>query len=287
MEQYRDGHYTGERALFRVSDASIERCLFDDGESPLKESRNLRITHSSFGWKYPLWYGKGHQVSGCLFQESARSGIWYTENSSFTGCDFVAPKLFRRCRGIAIAESKFENAAETLWSCQNVSLKSVRLKGDYVLKDCEDVSLENVVIDGNYALDGAKNVRIKHCILNTKDAFWNCENVVIEDSIINGEYFAWNSRNVTLIACRVASNQGFCYMENVKLVRCALQGTDLCFEYCSGIDADIVDDIISVKNPTSGIIRARAIGEVILDENRRPGADCQILVGLDAEERHG
>lgn len=276
MKNYCNGHYTGERALFRVSDASIDNCLFDDGESPLKESERLKVSHTTFGWKYPLWYGKGHLVSDCTFLETARSGLWYTNESSFQRCDFIALKLFRRCDGISITDSKFEHAQETLWSCKRVFIQNTTFKGDYVLKDAEDVTLDSVTIDGNYAFDGGKNIRVKNCVLNTKDAFWNCENVTIEDSTIDGEYFAWNTRNITLINCKVRSNQGFCYMDNVKLVNCSLEGTTLSFEYCSNIDAEVNDVIDSVKNPISGHIFAKGIKELILDENARPGSNCNI-----------
>ena len=41
MQQYNNQVLTGERALFMTDGARIENCTFEDGESPLKESRNL------------------------------------------------------------------------------------------------------------------------------------------------------------------------------------------------------------------------------------------------------
>lgn len=46
---------TGERALFQRENLRIVDTIFDDGESPLKESRNIELTGSMFKWKYPLW----------------------------------------------------------------------------------------------------------------------------------------------------------------------------------------------------------------------------------------
>ena len=46
---------TGERALFASRDLRIVDSVFDDGESPLKESHNIELENSSFKWKYPLW----------------------------------------------------------------------------------------------------------------------------------------------------------------------------------------------------------------------------------------
>ena len=49
---------TGERALFQGENLRIVDTIFDDGESPLKESRNIELTGSMFKWKYPLWYSR-------------------------------------------------------------------------------------------------------------------------------------------------------------------------------------------------------------------------------------
>ncbi|MBR4678662.1 MAG: DUF3737 family protein, partial [Bacteroidales bacterium] len=50
---------------------------------------------------------------------------------------------------------------------------------------------------------------------------------------------------------------------------------DLAFEY-STVDAEISGEVTSVKNPKSGKIIADSIGEVILDENIKQPADCEI-----------
>lgn len=54
-----------------------------------------------------------------------------------------------------------------------------------------------------------------------------------------------------------------------------MEETDLCFEYAT-LNAEIVSDIISVKNPMSGFIKARSIGEVILDKNCKNLGGCTI-----------
>lgn len=268
---YKKGDFTGERSLFCLSFADIDNCYFHDGESPLKEGENLLVTSSSFQWKYPLWYGESHIVKDCTFLPTARSGIWYTHNSVFSSCSFLAPKYFRRCHDIRIEDSSFFDAQETLWTCLHVSIRNCEFKGDYLLKDSEGVYLENVTLNGNYLLDGGKDIVVKHCHLESKDAFWNCQNVLIEDSVIEGEYIGWNSKNLTLRRCKVISNQGFCYIENLTLEDCYLEGTDLCFEYCNG-KAKVLDIIESVKNPTNLLLIAKGVKQFILDENREEGA---------------
>ncbi len=267
MKTYQDEHFIGERALFKKRDVEVVSCLFDDGESPLKEGKNIIVKDSTFGWKYPLWYGNDIKVDNCRFLTTERAGIWYTNNAVFTSCLIDGPKNFRRCKSLVLEDIDFSNALETLWWNEDVKLKNVTAKGDYFGKSCKNVTVENLKLDGNYAFDSCENLHIKNSVLHTKDAFWNCKNVIIEDSEIDGEYFSWNSENITLINCKVSSNQGFCYMKNVKLVNCDLTGTDLSFEYCEDIDADVHGDLISIKNPISGIIKAEKVGEYILDDD--------------------
>ena len=68
-------------------------------------------------------------------------------------------------------------------------------------------------------------------------------------------------------------------MDNVKLVNCVVENTDLAFELCSNINATIVSHIDSIKNPISGIIKVKSVGEIILDEKMIDPLKTKILVG--------
>ena len=257
----------GERALFNSRDLRVIDCKFKNGESPLKESRNIEVINSSFSWKYPLWYGKNIKVKDTLFDEMARSGIWNTDSISLDNCELIAPKLFRRSSNIEIKNSKFYNAQETLWNCNNVKLTNIKAEGDYFLMNSTNVEIDNLVINGNYILDGAKNVVVKNSILNSKDSFWNCENVRVINCKIVGEYIGWNSKNVTFEDCDIESHQGFCYMQKLTLINCKLKNTDLAFEY-STVNADINSKVDSIKNPTSGVISCLGYKELILEPDK-------------------
>ena len=111
-------------------------------------------------------------------------------------------------------------------------------------------------------------IHIKDSIMMSKDSFWNAEDVTLENCKVVGEYFGWNSKRVTLINCDISSIQGFCYMDDVKLINCRLKGTTLSFEYVSNIDAEIVDEIDSIKNPISGKIKVKSVKELILEEDK-------------------
>ena len=266
MKEFKKGTYTGERALFATKDAYFEKCLFKDGESPLKESSNLKINWTTFRWKYPLWYCTDVLVENSVIEETARSGIWYTKNITMNNCQIDSPKTFRRAENIELNSCDIPHAQETFWSCKKIKLNQVTAKGDYFGMNSEDINITGLTLDGNYCFDGAKNIVIRNSTLLSKDSFWNSQNVTVINSKIVGEYLAWNSRNLTFINCTIESHQGLCYIEGLKLINCKLVNTDLCFEYCSNIDAQIVSHVDSIKNPYSGKIEVESAGELIMDE---------------------
>ena len=264
MREINGGSFTGERALFASVDVKINDAVFFDGESPLKESSDVELLHCVFEWKYPLWYCRGVVASGCTLRETARSGIWYTRDIIMKDCEINAPKTFRRSSGIKLNRVNLPLAQETMWNCEKIELTDVNVCGNYFGMGSSDIVADRLNVDGDYLFDGAKNIVVRNSRLISKDAFWNCENVTVYDSIIVGEYLGWNSKNVTFINCDIESNQGMCYMDNVTLRNCRLNNTDLCFEYCT-VDAEIISGVDSVKNPISGRIVAKSIGEVILE----------------------
>ena len=276
MKNINGGEYTGERALFCSSDLRIENARFHNGESPLKESRGIDLYECTFEWKYPLWYCHDVTAFDTVLEESARSGIWYTENISMTNSVIYAPKTFRRSKGISLKDVRLENAQETLWNCSDIDLCGVSVKGDYFGFGSLDVDAEDLSVEGNYLFDGGKNITVKNSRLISKDAFWNCENVYVENCYIEGEYLGWNSKNVTFVNCTIESNQGMCYMDNVTLRDCKLVNTDLCFEYCT-VDAEISSRVDSVKNPISGRIVADSIGEIIHEADRVDVSATEII----------
>lgn len=260
--------FTGERALFGSDRLELTDCTFYDGESPLKESANLRLDGCLFKWKYPLWYCENVSVNKCTLFSTARAGIWYTHGIKITDTLVEAPKTFRRASGITLDKVTFTSAAETLWSCKGVKMRGVTVNnGDYFAMNSEDVEIDGMELVGNYAFDGAKNITIRNSRLLTKDAFWNSEDVTVYDSFISGEYLGWNAKNLTLVNCTVESLQGMCYIDNLTMKNCKLINTTLAFEY-STVDADIVGKIDSVLNPSGGRITAEYVDELILEKDK-------------------
>jgi len=258
---------TGERALFNCKDTKIVDCIFEDGESPLKESSKLEIEGSLFRWKYPLWYCNAIKINNCNWFEMARAGVWYTNNVDVADAVIQAPKNFRRCKNLSLTNVVFTDAKETLWSCDGVKVTNSSAKGDYFAMNSDNMEFDGFTLDGNYSFDGCKNLVIRNAKLLSKDAFWNTENVTVYDSFISGEYLGWNAKNLTLVNCTIESLQGMCYIDNLVMKNCKLINTVLAFEY-SDVDVEITTKVDSVFNPKSGIIRATEIGELIVEKDQ-------------------
>ena len=266
----------GERVLFQGRDLKIYDTIFDDGESPLKESQDIELYGSMFKWKYPLWYSKNILAENCTWFEMGRAGVWYTDNITVRNALIEAPKNFRRCQGVTLEHVEFPNAAETLWHCRDVKMENVMAKGDYFAMNSRDMVIRDFQLVGNYSFDGAKNVEIHNAKMLSKDAFWNSENVTVYDSFISGEYLGWNAKNLTLVNCTIESLQGMCYIENLTMKNCRLLNTTLAFEY-STVDAEINGKIDSVMNPASGVIRADEIGELIMEKEKVDPEKTEII----------
>ena len=266
-KEIRQGYLTGERALFGSKYLRVIDTIFDDGESPLKESHDIELFGSMFKWKYPLWYCQNIAVKNCTWFEMGRAGVWYTKHISVEDSAIEAPKNFRRCEDVTLKNVSFPNAAETLWSCDGVILDQVTAKGDYFAMNSQNMKITGLTLYGNYSFDGARDVEIHNSRLLSKDAFWNSENVTVYDSFISGEYLGWNARNLTLINCTVESLQGMCYIDNLVMKNCKLLNTTLAFEY-STVEADIIGKIDSVLNPSGGTIRADYIENLTIERDK-------------------
>ena len=267
MDKIKQKLLTGERALFMSKDLEIYDTIFDDGESPLKESEDIKLFGSMFKWKYPLWYCRDIYLKDCTLFDMARAGIWYTRNIEVRDTLIEAPKNFRRCEGVSLKNVDFTNAEETLWQCSNVKMSNVSARGDYFAMNSSEMDIDGFTLAGNYPFDGARNVSVKNAKLISKDAFWNSENVTVRASFISGEYLGWNAKNLTFENCTIESLQGMCYIDGLTLKNCRLLNTTLAFEY-STVDADIRSDVDSVINPSGGVIRAEHIDTLIMEKDK-------------------
>ena len=59
MELIENKYYDEERALYNIKDTEIKNCIFaepQDGESVLKETRNIVVDKCKFSLRYPMWH---------------------------------------------------------------------------------------------------------------------------------------------------------------------------------------------------------------------------------------
>ena len=58
--------YDEERALYAMQDSSVEKCRFAgpaDGESALKETRNIIVSDCDFELRYPIWHSQSFKMT--------------------------------------------------------------------------------------------------------------------------------------------------------------------------------------------------------------------------------
>ena len=256
--------YDEERALYNLTDAKVINCRFAgpaDGESALKEARSFLLKDSSFSLRYPLWHCDGYELVNVKMDELTRAPMWYSKNGRLENCNINSIKIMRECENIDIVDSTIVSH-ECGWESKGINIKNSKLTCDYFLMHGSDIVADNMVSNGKYIFQYAKNIKLSNCDIVSKDCFWHADNVVVRDSILRGEYLAWFSNNVTLINCTIEGVQPFCYCKNLKLVNCKMVGTNWSFEYSENIDADVVGDIMSIRNPKSGKIVCDSVGEV-------------------------
>lgn len=277
MEIIKDRTFDEERALYGISNAEVQNCVFDgpaDGESALKECSNVKITGCRFLLRYPLWHLNGGSLQNSVMTDTCRAAMWYDKNLTVTDTQIGGIKALHECDNTVLQNCGI-TSEEFGWFCRSVKMAGCKLVSVYPFLQCRDMEIDGLEMQAKYSFQYAENVTIKNSVLDTKDAFWHSKNVTVIDSVVKGEYLAWYSENLHLIRCKIIGTQPLCYAKGLVLEDCTTEGCDLAFEY-SDVQADIKGSIVSVKNPRSGYIRAGAIGEVILDEHRAADSACKI-----------
>ena len=257
-----------ERALYNLKDTEVRNCTFAgpaDGESVLKETRNIRVKDCKFSLRYPLWHAKTYELINSSFDDKTRAPIWYADNGTIENCDLEGIKLLRECNNTVIKNTTIISP-EFGWKCNGVDMEDTKISSEYIFLDSKNIKLKNVEFQGKYSFQYVENLEIENCKLDTKDVFWHSKNVTVKDSVIKGEYLAWFSEGLTLINCKIIGTQPLCYCKNLKLINCTMEDTDLAFEY-SEVEADIIGNVVSIKNPKSGTITVDSVGEIINEDS--------------------
>ena len=275
LEIIRDKTYDEERALYGSRDIEVVSCRFDgpaDGESAFKESKNVVARDCYFNLRYPFWHVNNLEVVDSDMTELCRAAIWYSNDVRVIGSKLHGIKALRECNNVIIENSDIISP-EFGWSVNGILMKGTRAESEYFMLRSTDLKFDNVKFKGKYSFQYIENAEIKNCRFDTKDAFWHAKNVLVKDSTINGEYLAWYSENVTFENCTIKGTQPLCYCKNLRLINCRMVDADLAFEK-SDVYAEITTKIDSIKNPLSGTIKTKSVGEIIIDD---PNSRCEII----------
>ena len=269
--------FSQERALYNTQNAIVENCRFEgeeDGESFLKESENIIVRNCFMDLRYPMWHVDNITLTDCKMTANCRAALWYDKNVRIENCLLCGIKALRECEDI-ILKDVIADSPEFAWRCKEIKVFGGKINSEYAFFESKDIQVKDLNFTGKYSFQYTENLNIANSRLNTKDAFWHARNVKVEDSELNGEYIGWYSDGLTLINCRIKGTQPFCYCKNLRLINCVMEDCDLAFEY-SDVDADVLGEILSVKNPKSGKIVADGYGEIILSSSKYP-SKAQII----------
>lgn len=269
MKTIKKQKFDQERALYGSRNLVVDGCKFDgpaDGESFLKESKNVIMKNCYCNLRYPLWHDDKLTIDNCRLTPLCRAALWYSNNITITNSKLLGIKAVRECKNVTLKNTKIDSP-EFGWRNENITIDNCEFKNtDYFMFETKNIKMKNSSMKGKYTFQYTSNVVLENCNIDTKDAFWHAKNVTVKNSTVKGQYLAWYSDGLTLINCKIIGTQPLCYCKNLKLVNCTMQKTDLAFEY-SDVEATIKGSVDSIKNPKSGHITADKIKDIILEDS--------------------
>jgi len=271
-----DQTFDQERALYGSDGIDVISCRFDgptDGESALKESRDIDVRNSYFNLRYPFWHDTDLHITSCEMTDKCRAALWYTKDAVITDSKLHGIKALRECSDIEIDNCSIISP-EFGWSVNNMVMRNSSAESEYFMMRSSDLRFENVSLKGKYSFQYVTDAVIENCNFDTKDSFWHAKNVIIRNSVIRGEYLAWYCENVTFENCTISGTQPLCYCKGLKLINCRMENADLAFEK-SEVEANLLSPVISIKNPYNGYIRVPEVSEIIRDDEN---AKAEIII---------
>ena len=74
-------NFPNERALYGVNEVELKNCTFqgeEDGESALKEARNISLKDCFMDLRYPLWHDENVSLERVEMTSNCRAALWYS-----------------------------------------------------------------------------------------------------------------------------------------------------------------------------------------------------------------
>lgn len=261
-----------ERALYGRKGLRLENCAFDgpaDGESALKESSDIEVSHCLFNLRYPFWHDQGLLIESAEMTTACRAALWYSKNIEIKNSKLHGIKALRECKEVAVKSCEIISP-EFGWFVRDIKMLDSTVQSEYFMMRSAGLNFKNVRLTGKYSFQYIEDSVFENCVFDTKDAFWHAKNVTVKNCVVKGEYLAWYCENVTFENCKIIGTQPLCYCKGLRLIHCELLQTDLCFEK-SAVEATLTAPVLSIKNPLAGHIYVPAVGEIIRDDENANG----------------
>ena len=153
MKIYRNERFGEERALYGVDGAELIECSFDgieDGESALKEGKNIKCNNVFFNLRYPLWHDSTVLIENSEMTELCRAALWYSKDITVVDSKLNGIKALRECKDISIANSTI-SSAEFGWRCSKIDVRGGSISGEYAFFESKNLNLEGVEFSGKYS----------------------------------------------------------------------------------------------------------------------------------------
>lgn len=139
-----------ERALYGAENLSVVNCSFDgpaDGESALKECRNIEVQNSYFNLRYPFWHDEIIAIQGSELTDACRAALWYSKNITIADTKLHGIKALRECDTVKMQDCSVISP-EFGWSVQNLWMADCTVQSEYFMMRSAHLQFQNVQMRG-------------------------------------------------------------------------------------------------------------------------------------------
>lgn len=154
------------RAAFWYDENIAFESVVSEGIKPLRESRRISISHSSFSGDEMLWRCRDIAISD-VRADSAYL-LFECSNAAVTRLFMRGKYSFQYAVDIAVTDSDLDTK-DAFWHSRNCTIKNSRVKGEYVGWYAQNLTLINCVISGTQPFCYCENLRLIDCTFESGD----------------------------------------------------------------------------------------------------------------------
>lgn len=162
-----------ERALYGEQNLRVTDCTFEgpaDGESALKEGRNIQVENSLFDLRYPCWHDRKLSITDCELTEHCRAALWYSRDVTIRKSKLHGIKALRECGNVTLEDCDIRSS-EFGWSTDGVAMNHCTAQSEYFMMRSRALRFADVAFQGKYSFQYIEDAVFDRCSFDTKDAF--------------------------------------------------------------------------------------------------------------------